>query len=130
MNEKKKSLKVIIILSIIAIIGLIIVKIYNPEEENFFIPCIFYKVTGLKCSGCGMTRALHYLLNGNIKKAIWYNLMIIPGGIVFLYGFYRYLKYILNNEKIVNKPLEIILIIYLIALIVFMVVRNITTAFY
>lgn len=128
--KKKKSLMIIIVFSILAIIGLILVKIYNPEEESFFIPCILYKTTGIKCSGCGMTRSIHYLVNGDIKKAIWYNIMIVPGSLVFLYSGYRYLKYFFKNEEFVNKPLEIILIIFLILLIIFMIIRNITTLFY
>ena len=77
-----------------------------------------------------MTRAMHYLVNGNIKKAIWYNLMIIPGAFVLSYSSYRYIKYIVKNEEIVNKPLDIILKIYLAILILFMIVRNNTTLYY
>ena len=129
-RKKKNSLIIVIAVSVIAIIGLFLVKNYNPEEESFFIPCIFNKVTGLKCPGCGMTRAMHYLVNGNIKKAIWYNLMIVPGFFVLLYSGYRYIRYIVKNEEIVNKPLEIILKAFLSILIIFMIVRNITTLFF
>ena len=131
MNKKKlASLIIVFLVSIIAIIGLVLVKNFNPEEESFFIPCMFHKVTGLKCPGCGMTRAMHYLVNGNIKKAVWYNLMIIPGAFVLIYSSYRYIKYLFKNEEIVNTPLEIILKIFLAILILFMIVRNITTLFY
>ena len=131
MNKKKlASLIIVFLVSIIAIIGLVLVKNFNPEEESFFIPCMFHKITGLKCPGCGMTRAMHYLVNGNIKKAVWYNLMIIPGAFVLIYSSYRYIKYLVKNEEIVNTPLEIILKIFLAILILFMIVRNITTLFY
>ena len=131
MNKKKiVSLIIVISVSIIAVIGLFLVKNFNPEEESFFIPCMFNKVTGLKCPGCGMTRAMHYLVNGNIKKAIWYNLMIIPGSFVLVYSGYRYFRYIVKDEEIVNKPLEIILNIFLVVLILFMIARNITNIFY
>ena len=128
MDRKKiNSLLIIIFVTIIAIIGLVLVKKYNPEEESFFIPCVFNKITGLKCPGCGMTRAMHYLVNGNLKKAVWYNIMIVPGVFILLYSSYRYFKYLTKNEEIVNKPLEVILKIFLVILIIFMVVRNITT---
>ena len=129
-RKKRNSLIIIMVVSIIAIIGLIMVKNHNPEEANFFIPCMFNKVTGLKCPGCGMTRAMHYLVNGNIKKEIWYNLMLVPGSLVLLYSGYRYIRYIVKNEEIVNTPLEIILKIFLAMLIIFMIARNITTLFY
>ena len=112
------------------VVGLYLVKIYNPEEASFFIPCMFYKTTGLKCAGCGMTRAMHYSVNGNIKKAIWYNLMIIPGFFVLVYSCYRYIKYILKNEPIVNKSLEYMLKVFLFILIFFMIIRNTITGFF
>lgn len=131
MNKRKKnSLICISIIVIICLFGLILVKKFNPEEESFFIPCMFYKTTGLKCPGCGMTRAMHYLVNGEIEKAIWYNIMIIPGSLVLLYSSYRYIRYIIKDEPIVNKPLDYILKIFLASLIIFMIVRNNTTVFY
>lgn len=131
MNKRKKnSLICIIIILIICLFGLLLVKKFNPEEKSFFIPCMFYKTTGLKCPGCGMTRAMHYLVNGNIEKAIWYNLMIVPGSFVLIYSGYRYMRYIVKDEPIVNKTLDYMLKIFLIILIMFMIVRNITTVFY
>ena len=129
-KQKRKSLIIITTVGIIALFGVFLVKRYNPEEESFFIPCMFYKTTGLKCPGCGMTRAVHYLVNGNIEKAIWYNLMIVPGSFVLLYSGYRYIKYLIKDEELVNKPLDYILKIFLGVLIVFMIARNITTLFY
>ena len=131
MNKKKRnSIIFISILAIRACIGAIIVKKYNPEEHSFFIPCIFYKLTGIKCAGCGMTRAIHNLLNGRIKEAIWYNLMLLPSAVIFSYSTYRYLRYIIKDEPIVNKPLDIILKIFLVVIIIFMIARNMTTLFY
>ena len=131
MNKKKRNSVIFIsILAIIACIGAVIVKKYNPEEHSFFIPCIFYKLTGIKCAGCGMTRAIHNLLNGRIKEAIWYNLMLLPSAVIFSYSTYRYLRYIIKDEPIVNKPLDIILKIFLVVIINFMIARNMTTLFY
>lgn len=131
MNKKKiSSLIAICVLTVIAIFGLILVKNYNPEDETFFIPCFFNKVTGLKCAGCGMTRAMHHLVNGRIGKAIWYNLMIVPGVFVLTYSGYRYCKFIIKDEPMVNKTLENTLKIFLVVIIIFMISRNFTTLFY
>ena len=131
MNKKKRNSVIFIsILAIIACIGAVIVKKYNPEEHSFFIPCIFYKLTGIKCAGCGMTRAIHNLLNGRIKEAIWYNLMLLPSAVIFSYSTYRYSRYIIKDEPIVNKPLDIILKIFLVVIIIFMIARNMTTLIY
>ncbi len=42
--------------------------------------CMFHKLTGLHCAGCGMTRAAHAALHGEIGKAFRYN----PVGMVLL----------------------------------------------
>lgn len=40
--------------------------------------CIFRRFTGIKCPGCGGTRALKALLEGNIVEAFHYNLYWLP----------------------------------------------------
>lgn len=42
--------------------------------------CMFRKLTGIECPGCGMTRAAHALLNGRISDAFAFN----PVGIILL----------------------------------------------
>ena len=46
---------------------------YNPEENSFFPKCVLYRMTGFECPSCGVQRAVHSLLNGDFKKAFWYN---------------------------------------------------------
>jgi hypothetical protein len=43
-------------------------------------------ITGLPCIFCGMTRALHLLLNGNFVGAIYFNWLAFPflGAVLFL----------------------------------------------
>lgn len=129
-KKKKTSICIVISLFIIAVIGIILVKVYNPEEESFFIPCMLYKLTGIKCPGCGMTRSVHYLVNGNIKQAIWYNLMLIPIIFLVVYALYRYILFLVKNEEIINKSLENLLKFFLAIIILFGVTRNFTTLFY
>jgi len=40
--------------------------------------CMFHRITGLQCPGCGMTRAFHALMHGHISEALEYNLLSIP----------------------------------------------------
>jgi len=55
----------------------IVLYLYSPEKSGFYPPCIFHKITGLYCPGCGTTRALHALLHGRILDAISYNAAIL-----------------------------------------------------
>lgn len=130
--DKKKKLSIYIVtgLLLFATIGIVLVKVYDPEKESFFIPCMLYKLTGIKCPGCGMTRSIHYLVNGNIKQAIWYNLLLIPIIILVIYSLYRYIRYLVKNEEIINKVLENWLKVFLVIILIFGVTRNLTTLFY
>jgi hypothetical protein len=40
------------------------------------IPCPFHAATGLWCPGCGMTRAVHRLLRGDVLGALSFNIFV------------------------------------------------------
>lgn len=50
---------------------------WNPETAGFFPVCPFRALTGYYCPGCGMTRALHQLMHGNIMVALNHNLLLV-----------------------------------------------------
>ncbi len=39
-------------------------------------PCLFRSLTGLYCPGCGGTRAVRYLLQGEIGRSLWYHPLV------------------------------------------------------
>lgn len=39
------------------------------DLESFMLPCLFKKLTGFDCMGCGFQRAFFLLLEGNISDA-------------------------------------------------------------
>ena len=49
---------------------------YDPETM-FFPKCPFLWVTGLKCPGCGIQRAIHQFLNLNFNAAFHYNACLV-----------------------------------------------------
>lgn len=55
--------------------GALYTALNDPSEPgNRFIPCVFHRMTGLWCPGCGLTRGTHALLTGNPIEALGYNL--------------------------------------------------------
>ena len=130
--DKKKKISLIVFtgIVIVAFLGMVMVKIYNPEEESFFVPCVFNMVTGIKCPGCGMTRAVHYLVTGDILKAEWYNAMLLPLIAVILYALYKYFRYLIKDEEVLDKHMENVLKVFLVVLLIFAVVRNLTPVIY
>jgi hypothetical protein len=68
--------------------GLAYLRAVDPAQGGAFPACPFHRVTGLWCPGCGMTRALHALLHGNVGAAISSNLFV---PLVLLLGGYLWL---------------------------------------
>ena len=61
--------------------------LFNPAGHGFFPPCLFHKLTGLNCPGCGATRAAHELLHGNFAVAFRDNALLVGAVIcAALYG--------------------------------------------
>ena len=52
------------------------VYVKDPSQGGTFIPCPFHTLTGLWCPGCGMTRAAHHLLHGDIAGTLSRNLFL------------------------------------------------------
>ncbi len=58
--------------------GAAYVAIDNPADGGAFLPCPFRSLTGLWCPGCGLTRATHYVLRGDLVTALRFNLFVMP----------------------------------------------------
>ena len=43
----------------------------------FHMPCIFHLLTGLYCPGCGGTRAVKYMLQGDWKNSLIYHPFVL-----------------------------------------------------
>ncbi len=67
--------QVILIFLILALLLYLHFGAYNNEAANN--TCFFYYRTNLFCPTCGGTRALYYLLNGDVINAIRCNALIL-----------------------------------------------------
>ena len=50
---------------------------FNPSTHGFYPVCLFHKLTGLNCPGCGGTRAAYQLLHGHFLTALRDNALFI-----------------------------------------------------
>ena len=57
--------------------GAAYVALDDPSDGGMFLPCPFRAMTGLWCPGCGLTRATHHLLRGDVVQAFRFNLLVI-----------------------------------------------------
>ena len=62
------------ILSAVLLLGLLAVLFqFNPSHNSFYPLCVFHRITGLQCPGCGGLRAAHHLLRGELWMAFRFN---------------------------------------------------------
>lgn len=54
-------------------------------------PCLFQLLTGLYCPGCGGTRAVKYLLQGQIVKSIQYHPVVCYAAVIVAAAAVRHL---------------------------------------
>ena len=52
---------------------------FDPSEVSFFPPCVLKTLTGYDCPGCGVTRATHSLLHGDLAGVWHYNPALFVG---------------------------------------------------
>lgn len=72
----RRSLVITVVIVLLLVFGFIYYAI-DPTTSTVFPRCTFLTLTGYKCPGCGSQRAIHALLNGDIKGALGYNAMLI-----------------------------------------------------
>ena len=60
-------------LGTLALVGAWVVRTIPPEGSGLYPPCLLHATTGLHCPGCGATRGLHAMLNGEVGQAFAYN---------------------------------------------------------
>lgn len=113
MNKKYHKTIALLILG-----GLITIHVYNSNPYNGpILPCVFYKITGLYCPGCGMSRALNALLHKKFYQSFRFNSLPYIFAPLSLILYYRYKN---------NKSYNFIVYIMILISIIYMILRNIT----
>ncbi|SHJ31609.1 DUF2752 domain-containing protein [Parasporobacterium paucivorans] len=90
------------------------------------IPCLFHKITGLYCPGCGISRMSLALLQGDFREAFLNNpgvLCVLP--VLILVCANGSVRYVRTGRMEQNKAEKYMLTAVLVVLIVFGMLRNI-----
>lgn len=120
----RRSLVITVVIVLLLVFGFIYYAI-DPATSTAFPRCTFLTLTGYKCPGCGSQRAIHALLNGDIKGALGYNAMLIvaiPWIALCLFAEGQRTRRPRLYERL-NAPLLIWL--FLVAVLTWWVLRNI-----
>ena len=94
------------------------------------IPCIFNQITGLYCPTCGATRAVIYLMHGDITDALKSNALITISAIPLLFIFTVIWVGLIFNRKdwfVSNTAMIKFFCVFVVIYIIFGIVRNIPT---
>lgn len=122
----KKSLKYGLILSLLLILVLLY-RYYNPINYTLFPDCIFKRLTGYECPGCGSQRALHSLLNFDFYGALRHNFLVVTALPYIAVGIlFDFIKNPSTKTLKIKRYLygKIAVVIVFIAVITFWIVRN------
>lgn len=110
-------LGILLILGAAACVVLLLAPPGSPHAK--WLPrCMFHKLTGLYCPGCGATRALSALLHGDLKTSLHNNALLIPLGIMLF-------VLIAKPEISIKRPVAFAIIAIVLC---FTVLRNIPAA--
>lgn len=127
--KKQRLLKVILNAVIIFTLG--ICYALWCEHVSIHIPCIFNKITGLLCPGCGITRMCISLLKFDFASAFYYNkaIFLMLPYLIWITCKYTYIYIYCGKSKITKKD-NIVLSIIIVLLIAYAVVRNIVSYYF
>ena len=123
MGGKAHSWKII---GIIALLSLLIVYgVFDPEKVGWFPRCIIRAITGVRCPGCGLQRALHDVLNADLAGAVRHNayvLVSVPVLLLYLFDFLTCSVFVRFHQFITGKKFIVYLVVLTVAWWIF---RNI-----
>ena len=93
---------------------------------HLYIPCIFHKITGLLCPGCGISRMIIAMFHGDFYKAFCYNKLLFVSSPIFVILFIDCVFSTFRNVKpLYMKIPKLVYYIYFFMLIAFGILRNI-----
>ncbi len=122
-TEFKRRLKNIIIINL-ALVFLAVILIILAKN-GLAVPCIFNRITGFKCPGCGNTRAVMALIRFEFLKALNFNpvfpLEFFYIGWVYVISSINYMK---GKRFSYQPPLKLMDITLLAVFLLWGVIRN------
>ena len=117
LNKKNLKIALFVVLAVVAYLLL-------RQATGFYIPCLFHRITGLQCPGCGSTRMLTALMHLDFKTAYSFNpFLLITGPFLAFEIIYEF--FLTHDNKLFERINTVLLSIYCAAILLFGVVRNV-----
>lgn len=91
-EKERKNLYILgWLLLLLAAAYLLAEHFWGISISSLLLPCIFHRVTGFYCPGCGGTRAVRLLLEGHILESLYHHPLVF-------YGVVLYVCFMLSNS--------------------------------
>jgi hypothetical protein len=115
-----------VVVGVAALGVLAVVAARNPNVAGSYPICPFHAMTGLDCPGCGATRGLYELVNGNVIGVADSNLLL---AVALPFLVWRYLRWTAvragRAQPIARLAPPFVLIAVVVLVVAFWIVRNI-----
>ncbi len=76
-ETQRRHRSLTLLLGLLGIGGITLLALVEPSGQALFPRCWLNEMTGLRCPGCGGTRAVHALLTGHLTRAWQLNPLVV-----------------------------------------------------
>ncbi len=125
-NENKKPRAWLVVsLILTATVVAVVYYFFDPLESRWMPQCIFHRLTGLQCMGCGSQRMLHALLHGDFAGAFRANafgMVMLPVIALMLYAETQRLRHPRLYARLFSPKVMTLIIALMVA---WLILRNI-----
>ena len=113
----------ILLISIVVLAA--VVLFYILSRNGIGIPCLFHRITGLLCPGCGNSRAALALLQLDIFSALQYNLLF-PVEFIYIAWVYFFCcrSYLTGGHFSYKPPFPAVDVSVLVLVLIWWIMRN------
>jgi hypothetical protein len=102
---------------------------FNPTDHSFYPFCIFYRVTGWQCPGCGGLRAVHQLLHGHLMAAFRFNPLVVAA-LPMLVAWAAIRRFKGPGQPVSHRAMALRAWVAFVVLVAFWIVRNLPIDFF
>jgi len=114
----------VVLLVAAALVSGLVLFFFNPETHSLYPPCLFHRLTGLNCPGCGSTRAAYHLLHGDLPTALHDNALFVATLLALVFWIGRVAIRRMRKQPCALTVSPRILWVYLILAVGFAIFRN------
>ena len=119
---------------VLSIIGIFVIALagaaflyYHSPEENMWLMCIIYMLSGYYCPGCGAGRVCYSILHGRLYQAFRYNpllCLLLPW--LVLYLCICMIQWLLYGRETISQRIPVWVVYVILAIVIlYGILRNI-----